>query len=301
MEIHQLRYLVAVAEEGNFSRAAEKVHVAQPSLSQQIQKLEAELGQPLFDRLPRSIVLTDAGRCMLDFARKILADLANAQRCVDELRSEVAGRLAVGAIPTVAPYVLPPLVRKFQKRYPKVALEIVEDMTPTIARRLGDGELDIALASTCDGSPAVERHSLGHESLLLLVPKEHSLAKNKQVKWRDLKSEKFLLLHEVNCLSQQVVQLLAANQLQPDLALKGAQLGTIAGMVAAGVGVALVPNMMVKYRPIPDCVSLPFAPPIPTRELTLLHNPMRFQSKAAEAFRQEATADFASYTTTSSR
>src|SRR5207248_4560529 len=106
MEIHQLRYFVAVADEGNFSRAAEKVRVAQPSLSQQIQKLEAEVGQPLFDRLPRSVGLTDAGRCLIDYARQILAAIRDARRCVDESKGRVAGRLAIGAIPTIAPYVL---------------------------------------------------------------------------------------------------------------------------------------------------------------------------------------------------
>jgi LysR family hydrogen peroxide-inducible transcriptional activator len=292
MEIHQLRYFVAVADEGNFSRAAEKVRVAQPSLSQQIQKLEAEMGQPLFDRLPRTVILTEAGRCLLEFARKILASVADASRCVDELKGEVVGRLGVGAIPTIAPYVLPPLIGEFQKRYPRVTLEIVEDVTENIARRLEDGELDVAFASTCDESPTIEHHSLGHEALLLLLPKDHPLAKKKQVKWSDLKPEKFLLLHEINCLSHQVSALLTANDLRPDLALKGAQLGTIAGMVAAGIGIALVPQMMVRYRPIPGCVSLSFAPPVPTRELNLLRNPLRFQSKAAEAFREEATAAF---------
>jgi LysR family hydrogen peroxide-inducible transcriptional activator len=292
MEIHQLRYFLAVADEGNFSRAAEKVRVAQPSLSQQIQKLEAEVGQPLFDRLPRTVVLTEAGRCLLEFARKILTDVADARRCVDELKGEVGGRLGVGAIPTIAPYVLPSLIGKFQKRYPKVSLEIVEDVTENIARRLEDGELDVAFASTCNDGPTIERYSLGQEALLLLLPKEYPLAKKKQVNWSDLKSEKFLLLHEINCLSQQVSELLAANRLQADLALKGAQLGTIAGLVAAGMGVALVPEMMVKYRPIPGCVSLSFAPPVPRREINLLRNPLRFQSKAAEAFREEAAAGF---------
>src|SRR2546430_6184294 len=135
MEIHQLRYLVAVAEEGSFSRAAAKVRVAQPSLSQQIRKLEAEVGQPLFDRLPRSVVLTEAGRCLIDYARQILASIGDARRCVDELKGEVAGRVAVGAIPTIAPYVLPELVVTFQEHYPEVTLEIVEDVTEGITRR----------------------------------------------------------------------------------------------------------------------------------------------------------------------
>jgi LysR family hydrogen peroxide-inducible transcriptional activator len=103
MEIHQLRYFVAVANKASFSRAALREHVAQPSLSQQIQKLEAEMGEKLFDRLPKSVVLTAAGRCLLDFARKILIDLADARRCVDDSKRDVTGRLVVGAIPTIAP------------------------------------------------------------------------------------------------------------------------------------------------------------------------------------------------------
>ena len=290
MEIHQLRYFVAVADEGNFSRAAAKVRVAQPSLSQQIRKLEAEVGQPLFDRLPRSVVLTEAGRCLIDYARQILASIGDARRSVDELKDKVSGRLAVGAIPTIAPYVLPELTRKFQKHYPEVTLEIVEDVTDGITRRVEAGELDVALTSTCQQSPTLRRESLGNEPLLALVPEGHPLAKKTLVELDDLKSQRFLLLHEMHCLSQQVHHLLDSRRLRPEIALAGSQLGTIANMVAAEIGVSIVPQMMVKHQATSGCVSLPFAPPVPERELNLLSNPLRFQSKAAAAFRQEAAA-----------
>jgi len=301
MEIHQLRYFVAVADEGSFSRAAAKVRVAQPSLSQQIRKLEAEVGQPLFDRLPRSIVLTEAGRCLIDYARQILASIGDARRCVDELKSEIAGGLSVGAIPTIAPYVLPELIGKFQKHYPEVTLEIVEDVTDGITRRVEAGELDVALASTCQQSPTLRRESLGNEPLLALVPKGHPLAKKTLVTLDDLKSQRFLLLHEMHCLSQQVNHLLAVRRLRPEVALAGSQLGTIANMVAAAIGVSIVPQMMVKHQATPGCVSLPFAPPVPERELNLLYNPLRFQSKAAAAFRREAAAAFSLQHSSSAR
>jgi DNA-binding transcriptional LysR family regulator len=290
MEIHQLRYFVAVADEGSFSRAAAKVRVAQPSLSQQIRKLEAEVGQPLFDRLPRSVVLTEAGRCFIDYARQILASIGDARRCVDELKDEVAGRLAVGAIPTIAPYVLPELVVTFQKHYPEVTLEIIEDVTEGITRRIEAGELDVALASTCQQSPTLRRESLGNEPLLALMPEGHPLAKKTLVGLDDLKSQRFLLLHEMHCLSQQVHHLLESRRLHPHVALVGSQLSTIANMVAAEIGVSIVPQMMVNHQATHGCVSLPFAPPFPERELNVLYNPLRFQSKAAAAFRQEATA-----------
>ncbi|MFL6582992.1 MAG: LysR family transcriptional regulator [Chthoniobacterales bacterium] len=294
MEIHQLRYFVAVAEEGSFSHAAEREHVSQPSLSQQIQKLEAELNQQLFDRLPRSVVLTEAGRCLLEHARKILSGIADARRCVEALESEVAGRLSVGAIPSIALYVLPKLIGGFQRSYPNVTFEMFEDTTDKLAQRLEDGTLDVALASTCEETPALVRHSLGREPLLMLLPQKHRLAAKKSIKWSDLATEKFLLLHDVHCLSIQVRQFLIANDLHPELVLRGAQLATIARMVAAGLGVTVVPQMMVGTEFVNGCAAVPFARPVPTRELTLLRNPLRFESKAAAAFREEAAAAFLS-------
>jgi LysR family hydrogen peroxide-inducible transcriptional activator len=294
MEIHQLRYFVAVAEEGSFSRAAAKVRVAQPSLSQQIRKLEAEVGQPLFDRLPRSVVLTEAGRCLLEYARQILASIGDARRCVDELKGKIAGDVAVGAIPTIAPYVLPELVVTFQEHYPDVTLHIVEDVTAGIVRRIEAGELDVALASTCQKNPSLGVEPVGVEPLLALIPEAHSLARQSVITFDDLKSQRFLLLHEMHCLSQQVHHQLESRRLHPEIALAGSQLSTIANMVAAGIGVSIVPQMMVRHHATPGCVTLPFAPPAPERELNFLYNPLRFQSKAAAEFRREAAAALSS-------
>ncbi|MFL6514832.1 MAG: LysR family transcriptional regulator, partial [Chthoniobacterales bacterium] len=280
------------AEEGSFSNAAEREHVSQPSLSQQIQKLEAELNQQLFDRLPRSVVLTEAGRRLLDYARQILTGIADARRSVAALEEEVAGRLSVGAIPSIALYVLPRLIGRFQTAYPKVTFELFEDTTDKLAQKLEDGTLDVVLATSGDDRPALIHHSLGKEPLLILLPEKHRLVTRKTIKWRDLASEKFLLLHEIHSLSVHVRQLLAANNLNPEIALQGAQLVTIARMVAAGLGVTVIPQMMVQTEFIRGCVAVPFARPVPTRELILLRNPLRFESKAAAAFREEAAAAF---------
>ena len=294
MEIHQLRYFVAIAEEGSFSHAAEREHVSQPSLSQQIQKLEAELDQQLFDRLPRAVVLTEAGRRLLEYARQILTGLADARRAVAALEHEVAGRLSVGAIPSIALYVLPRLIVRFERAYPKVTFELFEDTTDKLAQRLEDGTLDVVLATSGDEMPKLAQHSLGREPLLLLVPAKHRLARKKTIKWSDLATEKFLLLHEAHALSITVRRLLAANHLKPELVLRGAQLTTIAALVAAGLGVTVVPEMMVHSEFVKGCVAVPFARPVPTRELVLLRNPLRFESKAAAAFREEAAAAFRS-------
>ncbi|HEY2800868.1 MAG TPA: LysR family transcriptional regulator [Chthoniobacterales bacterium] len=292
MEIHQLRYFVAVAEEGNFSHAAEREHVSQPALSHQIQKLEGELNQPLFDRLPRAVVLTEAGRSLLPYARQILTGIADAGRIVAGLEDEVAGKLSVGAIPSIALYLLPRLIADFERAYPRVTFELFEDTTEKLVQRLEDGTLDIVLASSSDETPNLKQHALGRERLLLLLPAKHRLARKKTIKWSDLASEKFLLLHEVHSLSITVRRLLAANHLKPELVLQGAQLVTIAAMVAAGLGVTVVPEMMLQTEFVKGCVAVPFAGSSPTRELVLIRNPLRFESKAAAAFREEAAAAF---------
>ena len=289
-----MRYFVAVAAEGSFSNAAEREHVSQPSLSQQIHKLEEELNQQLFDRLPRSVVLTEAGRCLLPYARVILTAIADARRAVTALEAEVAGRLSVGAIPSIALYILPRLIGQFQQAYPKVTFELFEDTTEKLAQRLENGTLDLVIASGSDEMPNLKRHSLGSEALLLLVPENHRLVRRKSVKWIELAEEKFLLLHDEHSLSITVRQLLAANHLRPELVLRGAQLVTIARMVAAGLGVTVIPQMMASTEFVKGCVAVPFARPPPTRQLTLLRNPLRAESKAAAAFREEAAAAFLS-------
>jgi LysR family hydrogen peroxide-inducible transcriptional activator len=171
-----------------------------------------------------------------------------------------------------------------------VILEIVEDVTDGITQRIEAGELDVAVASTCRPTPTLRRESVATEPLLALMPEKHPLAKKDFVEFDDLKSQRFLLLHEMHCLSQQVNHLLESRRLRPEIALAGSQLSTIANMVAASIGISIVPQMMVRHHGTPGCVSVPFAPPVPERELNLLYNPLRFQSKAAAAFRQEAAA-----------
>jgi LysR family hydrogen peroxide-inducible transcriptional activator len=252
-------------------------------LSQQIQKLEGELGQPLFDRLPRAVVLTEAGKRFRAFAQQILAHLADAQRCIDEYKGQAVGRLVIGAIPTIAPYLLPRLLPQFQQKHPKVTVAVVEDVTESLERRMEDGEVDLALLSTCE-SQDLSREPLGEEALLVAVPEGHRLTKKERLSWRDLRGEKFLALHRTHCLSRQVAELCAAHQLNPELAARGAQLHTIIRMVRAGLGLSLVPQMMADDEGNKGCRFLPFVAPVPTRKVNLVRNPLRFHSKAAMAF-----------------
>src|SRR5215471_13215021 len=142
MELHQLRYFCAVAETGSFSRAAEQSHVSQPSLSQQILKLEDELGARLFDRLGRSIRLTELGKTFLPRARAVLRELEAARGDVVERKDSVTGPVTVGAIPTVAPYLLPRVLTSFSRKFPQARLTVIEEITPVLLDRLRAGTVD---------------------------------------------------------------------------------------------------------------------------------------------------------------
>src|SRR5262245_9247886 len=190
MEMHQLRYFVAVAQTGNFSRAAERCHVSQPSLSQQIQKLERRLGQPLLQRLGRRTVPTDAGRLLLERALTILASADDAERRLRGGQDAETGRLAIGAIPTIAPYVLPGTLKSFARHGPRAELIVREDVTSQLVPAVIEGEFDLALVAMPIDDPHVYAEPLLTEPLFLALPRRHPLAGKKRITVQDLASER---------------------------------------------------------------------------------------------------------------
>jgi LysR family hydrogen peroxide-inducible transcriptional activator len=284
MEIHQLRYFVAVAEEGSFSRAAERMRVAQPSLSQQIQKLEREMGQRLFDRLARGVTPTAAGADLLPLVRKILNDLADARRCVEERLDMIGGTVTVGIIPTIAPYVLGRLLADFGREYPQVAVRAVEDVTENLIRLLEVGEIDVAVVSTCRSGAGLHREVWAREPLLVALPKEHRLAGRRRLSWRDLSRETLLTLQESHCLSRQISQWCRRHDIRLQKTLPLVQLSTVLAMVASHQGISLVPAMARSHESRPQCVFVALTGSAPTREINAVRNPARYQSKACAAF-----------------
>ncbi len=283
MEMHQLRYFVAVAEEGSFSRAAERMHVAQPSLSQQMQKLEAEVGHSLFDRLSRRVTPTEAGRQLLPYARRILSGLLDAQRCVDELASEPSGTVALGIIPTIAPYVLRAILQEAGTQIPQVTLAVREDFTANLVRGLDQGEIDLAVVSDCRSGSGIYRETLGTEPLMVAVPVKHRLAQRRSIAWRDLQPETLLLLNESNCLAQQIGRWCDRHGIRASSKLDAFQLSTVLALVAAGQGVSLVPAMAISQERGGNCAFVKLRSPILSREINVIRNPARFWSKATAA------------------
>lgn len=246
MEIHQLRYFVAVAETGSFSRAAERCYVAQPSLSQQIKKLEASVGHLLFDRLTHGVVLTEAGRAFLPRARRILSEVQDARVALKEDLETGAGLLAVGAIPTMAPYLLPPVLCRFRRAYPNCELSVREDLTQRLVEAVVDGELDCAVMSTPIEAPLVELEVLGSERLLVTASRCHPLPPPDRLTLQFLRDEPAIVLHEMHCLGQQIRDFCRAHRLIRRIVCRSTQLETVGRLVALDLGVSLFPEMAAR-------------------------------------------------------
>jgi LysR family hydrogen peroxide-inducible transcriptional activator len=248
MELHQLRYFCAVAETGSFSRAAEQCHVAQPSLSQQIIKLEEELGARLFDRLGRSVRLTELGKTFLPRARAVLRELEAAKGDVVERKDFVGGPVAVGVIPTVGPYFLPRVLTSFSRKFPQVRFTVVEEITPVLLDRLRAGAIDVAILALPIRGHEFETKPLLTERLFAALPKNHRLAKRTALSLRDLRSEPFLLLRDGHCFRDTAVAACDRARLHPQVIFESGQFSSLLSMVGAGMGVSIVPEMAVERK-----------------------------------------------------
>lgn len=288
MEIHQLRYFVAVAEQGSFSRAAEQCHISQPSLSQQIMKLESKLGQQLFDRLGRRIALTDAGRQLLEHATMILAEVENAKRQMRDSDGRVHGKLSVGAIPTIAPYLLPPAIESFLRRHPEVEVTIKEDLTGHLIAAILSGEVDLALVALPIPDARLHVEPLMTEPLLLAMPRGHRLAKRRRITLAEMAEERFILLSEMHCLGEQVTSFCRGHAFEPRIACRSAQLSTMLGLIAAGQGVSLIPTMARDSdRRSGRRVYRTLADNQPSRTIAIIWHRQRHLSPAMQQFTQQ--------------
>ena len=284
MEFHQLRYFCAIADSGGFSRAARLTHVSQPSLSQQIHKLEEELGARLFDRIGRTIRLTELGRAFLPRARALLFDLEAARSAVVEGSTSIAGPVCVGVIPTIAPYFLPPLLATFSRKYPQAHVTVVEEITPLLLDRMRSGNVDVAVVAVPLQTRGHEFQSfpLIEEKLYAALPKHHALAKRRKVTLGELHDEPFLLLRDGHCFRETAVAACKRARVRPKIIFESGQFSSILSMVCAGLGVSIIPAMALEKRP--GCQFVPLADGRATRAIGAVTLHGRSLSRVQQAF-----------------
>ena len=272
MEMRQLRYFVAVARELHFTRAAERLGIAQPPLSVQIRALESDLGVQLFDRSNRRVTLTAAGAALLARAEPILAMVDETQRAVQQIGDEERGQLTVAALPTAAGLLLPPAITRFQARYPRVELRVIEGGSTTIVRRMRAGEADIGIIRLPVAAPtlSVEPLMAAEEERVLVVAMGHQLARRASVALAELADEPFLIGDRAQgpALYDAVIEACRAAGFTPRVVCDGARYETLLRLVAAGLGVALMPRLAVglAQRPV---ATVALDPPVPAGALAI--------------------------------
>ena len=248
MEMQQLRYVVAIAKTANFSRAAEQCHVSQPSLSQQIQKLEDELGERLFDRMKREVKLTSFGETFLHRAIRILNEVDAAKREAAEAQDLLRGTLTIGVLPTIAPYLLPKVLAQFTEKFPGVEIVVQEDTTARLLKLALDYEIDFALASQPIQNERLEIRKLFSEELLLALPPGHPLTRKRTVAAADLEGERLMVMKEGHCLGDQVLGFCDRHDMKPKISFRSSQLETILALVCSGLGISLIPAMAARTK-----------------------------------------------------
>src|SRR5437879_168940 len=243
MELQQLRYFVAVAETRKFTTAARDLHVAQPSVSKQVRKLEAELGAVLLERGRAGATLTDAGAILLPWAKRVLADLDGARSEVADLATLERGRLSVGATPSLSTVLLPRVLAAFHAERPGITLSVIEAGSQDLVDRLGSGDLDLALVILpVPREELFETTPLLKEELVLAVAKRHPLAKRRTVRVNEMRGVPLVMFRDGYDLRSTTITAFERAGFHPTFAIEGAEMDGVLRMAAAGVGVAVVPG-----------------------------------------------------------
>lgn len=272
MNLRDLQYLVAVADHRHFGRAAEACFVSQPTLSAQLKKLEAELGVELVERNPRRIALTPAGERVVEEARAVLEGARRIEAIARAAVDPASGTIRLGLFPTLAPYLLPHVVPPVHARYPDLELLLVEEKTDVLLERLADGKLDAALLARPVADDRLHEEPLFVEDFVLATPADHRLAvRGGPVRVAVLAREEVLLLEEGHCLRDQALNVCQVAGASERSGFRATSLETLRQMVAAGVGITLLPELAVQppVPPSPDIRLLRFEEPVPRREIAM--------------------------------
>jgi LysR family hydrogen peroxide-inducible transcriptional activator len=272
MNLRALQYLVKLADLRHFSKAAEACFVSQPTLSTQIRKLEEELGVQLVERSPRQVMLTQAGEDIAGRARLVLNDVDQIREVARRCANPAKGTLRLGLFPTLAPYLLPHVVPQLRNEFPQLKLQLVEEKSEDIVNMLNQGSLDAALLALPVSEESLEIEVLFEEPFLLALPVHHPLSSRDEIRMDDLEGTELLLLEEGHCLREHALEVCALAGARERFDFHATSMETLRQMVAAEVGITLMPMLSVK-PPIAQTENMilrPFSSPAPSRTIALV-------------------------------
>jgi LysR family hydrogen peroxide-inducible transcriptional activator len=287
MTLNELRYIVAVAQERNFRRAAEKSFISQPALSLAIQKLEEELGVKIFERGKNEVSITPVGARIVEQAQRVLEEAAHIREISAQGNDQLSGALRIGIIYSIGPYLLPDLIPALKKLAPKMPLEVEENITANLDALLRNGKLDVIIIALPFGDTGIITQAVYDEPFEVVVSNDHHWVKRRSIKAQELSAEKVLLLDSGHCFSNQVAEAC------PELRRKGAEiqqgtsLETIRNMVASGLGITVLPASANSARYRSKLLKvIPFTHPAPSRRIALAWRKSFARGQAVEALTQ---------------
>lgn len=286
MTITQLHYVLAVAEHQNFTKAAEKCFVTQPTLSMQIQKLEDQLKVQIFDRSKKPIELTDIGKKIVNQAKNIVDEANRIQDIVDQQKGFIGGEFRIGIIPTIMPTLLPMFLKTFIKRYPKVKLKIEELATEEIIQRILDGHLDAAIVATPLGNEDIKERALYYEPFVAYIPEHHRLHEKKTIDVNDLEIEDMLLLEDGHCFREGVINLCKSfkNQDDDNFQLESGSIEMLVKLANEGMGMTMLPFLHTLDIGEKEKLNLHhFNEPMPSREVSIIYHKNELKMQIIEA------------------
>ncbi|WP_347925141.1 LysR substrate-binding domain-containing protein [Pontimicrobium sp. SW4] len=286
MTITQLYYVLAVAEHQNFTKAAEKCFVTQPTLSMQIQKLEDQLDIQIFDRSKKPIELTEIGKKIVAQAKNIVDEADRIKDIVDQQKGFIGGEFRLGIIPTIMPTLLPMFLKTFIKRYPKVKLKIEELTTDEIMQRINDGHLDAAIAATPLENESIKERPLYYEPFVCYIPQGHRLHDKKKIDTSDLEIEDMLLLEDGHCFRDGVINLCKSFKQQEDetFQLESGSIEMLVKLSNEGLGMTLLPYLNTLDIKEKEKENLHhFNDPVPAREVSIIYHKSELKMQIIEA------------------
>lgn len=260
MNLRDLKYLVAVAKEQHFARAAEKSFVSQPTLSMQIKKLEDELGVQIFERSQKNFLVTKVGKEIIKKAEVILREAEEIKNIAQNSKDPFSGELRIGAFPTLASYFFPKVIGKISKKFPQLKLLLIEEKTEELLRKLQNGEIDAAFVAMPVSNETLLSQKIFEEDFLLAVPRNHALAKKKKIESKDLKGQSLMLLEEGHCLRNQALEACSMLGALEQQDFRASSLETLRQMVINGAGITLMPKIAVRTEDKISYIKIDHAP-----------------------------------------
>jgi LysR family hydrogen peroxide-inducible transcriptional activator len=269
LKLKDLRYLVALADEKHFGRAAERSHVSQPTLSAQLKKLEDYLGVQLIERNPKQVAMTEAGEQIVARARRIIEASDEVVTLARAHRDPLAGKLRLALLPTIGPYLLPRVAREIRKALPRLELRLYEYQTAQMLEKLRDGQIDVGILALPVDLDGLDSRPLYDEPFTVALPEHHRLTKKTTLRVEDLKDEPLLLLEDGHCLRDQALEVCSSVGMQEKQDFRATSLETLRQMVATGAGVTLLPELASRgaYGSARGVVLRPFIKPAPVRHI----------------------------------